>query len=181
MSVTGSANLAQAGQTVGASAVEQAANGGFITPGAPNIVDFLNWLAASVQIPAAALPAGAPWPQYALTQAIGLVLNPPYAPAPVMYTLAVYNCATHLVYAMTPDQPGQNYFATARSTKGYGLIAASTGLVAATSDESTSTTLASPEWAKGLTVAQLGFFKTPWGREYLSWQQSYGPTIVALS
>jgi len=160
----------------------------FITPDTPNLVDFLSFLNESVQIPVSALPVDSPYPEYALKQAIALVLNPPGAIYPgVMYSLACYNCATHLVFLITPDQNGQSFFLNARGNNssatppGFGLNAPSTGLVVSSSDNGTSAGLAQPEWAKGLTVSDLGFFKTPWGRAYLSWNQSYGSTIVALS
>jgi len=160
----------------------------FITPNTPNLVDFKSFLAESVQIPLAALPDASPYPSYALDQAIALVLNPPGAALPgVMYSLACYNCATHLLFVITPDQSGQSYFLNARGNNstaippGFGLNAPSTGIVVSSSDNGTSAGLAQPEWAAGLTVGQLGFMKTPWGREFLSWQQSYGPSIVALS
>lgn len=178
MSVTGTAATAQDIQIVIAIGDESAAGGGFLFPDTPNIVDFLTFLRNSVQIPSAALPGTSDWPQYALTQATAIVLS---APLGVLYTLAVYNCATHILYTITPDVAGQNYFSNARSNKGLGLIAPSTGLVAASSDETTSVTLASPDWAKRLTVGQLQMMKTPWGREYLAYAQSYGPSIVGLS
>jgi hypothetical protein len=171
----------------------------FVNPTTPNLADFLTFLADTVQIPVAALPANSPYPGYALNQAIALVLNPSGAMFPgvtfppgagypgVMYSLACYNCATHLLFVITPDQDGQTYFKNARGNNsssdppGFGLNAPSTGLVVSSSDQGTSAGLAEPKWAKGLTVSQLGYYKTPWGREYLSWQQSYGPTIVGLS
>lgn len=154
---------------------------GFITPDSPNLADFLTFLANSVQIPAAALPSGSSWPEYALDQAIGLVLFPPCLPTPVMYSLAVYNCATHILFQITPDQTGQTYFTNARSTAGYGLIVPSNGLITGASDQGTSGNIVVPDWAKGLTVGQLEFYKTPWGRAYLAWNQSYGPTVWGLT
>ena len=166
-----------------ATAVESAPGGGFLFPTTPNLVDFLTFLSTSVQVPAAALPGTSPWPGYALNQAVGLVLSPPNNPAPILYVLASYNCATHLLFAITPDVAGQNYFQTARSSsaQGFGLVQGTTGLVQSSSDEVTSVTLTAPKWASGLTASQLGFYKTPWGREYLAYQQSYGPTIVDLT
>jgi hypothetical protein len=161
---------------------------GFVTPGTPNLPDFLTFL-AGLQIPSAALPSNSAFPGYALNQAIALVNNPPgvVLPDPVMYSLACYNCATHLLILITPDQPGQTWFATSRGNNptstppGFGLNTISQGLVASSSDNGTSSTLASPDWAKGLTIGQLGFMKTPWGRRYLDWNQSFGPTIVGLT
>jgi hypothetical protein len=182
MSITGAGAVSQRAATVAAVGYEYDPNGGFLFPTTPNIVDFLTFLGTSVQIPPTALPPSSPWPQYALTQAIALVLQPPYVPG-ITYTLAVYNCATHLLFTIAPDQPGQNYFTSKRGpgAGGFNLIAPSTGVVVASSDESTSTTLAQPKWAAGLTVGQLGFYKTPWGRDYLSYIQSYGPSIWGLS
>ena len=160
---------------------------GFVTPTTPNLADFLTFLSTSVQIPVAALPANSPWPGYAFTQAQALV--PCYAGIPgITFSLATYNCATHQLFVITPDQLGQTYFSGARSNQpqtnspgGFALIQTSSGLVAATSDEGTSVTLANPDWVKGLTIGQLQFAKTPWGREYLSFIQSYGPSIWGLT
>ena len=160
----------------------------FTEPNSPNLPDFLVFLATSVQIPTSALPTDSPWPGYALTQAIGLVLNPPGGVSPgILYTLACYNCATHILLMIAPDQEGQSYFAAIRGNNsstvppGLALNVPSTGIVVTSSDESTSVGLAKPTWAEGLTVGQLDFFKTPWGRAYLTYQQSYGPSIVGLT
>lgn len=158
----------------------------FVNPLTPNLPDFLTFLSTNVQIPAAALPSNSPWPGYALDQAIALVSC--YSLG-VVYSLAVYNCGTHLLFLIAPDQPGQTYFKAARSNNaaqngqpgGFGLIQPSSGLVASTSDDTNSITLANPDWVKGLTIGQLGMMKTPWGRECLSYLQSYGPTIWGLS
>lgn len=194
----GTGAVAQVFQIANGAGAESPSGGGFLWPDRPNIVDFLNFLATSVQIPSTALPPTSPWPQYALVQALMLVLRipgsnvgycgpvPPIAPVPanelgVIYTLAVYNCATHILFTITPDVPGQNFFKTERSNEGYGLINPSTGLVISSSDVTTSVTLASPDWAKGLTVDQLEAYKTPWGRAYLSYNQKMGPTIWGLT
>ena len=159
----------------------------FATPDSPNLSDFLLFL-GTVQIPVAALPANSAWPGYAFTQAQALVPCDAGIPG-ITFSLATYNCATHQLFLITPDQTGQTYFASARSNAapqggqpgGFALIQPSSGLVASTSDESTSTTLANPDWVKGMTITQLGFAKTPWGREYLGYLQSYGSTIWGLT
>jgi len=46
--------------------------------------------------------------------------------------------------------------------------------VGASEDEATSQTLLTPEAMKGLTLADLQNLKTPWGRQYLAFAQSYG-------
>jgi len=152
----------------------------FVTPATPSLVDFKTFLAESVQIPVEALPVDSPWPGYAFDQAMILT---PAAGVGVLYSLAVYNGATAILFMITPDQNGQTYFADARGNgpTGFGLIVPSTGLIAASSDQGTSATLVPPRWADGLTVGQLEFYKTPWGRAYLSYLQSYGETIVGLT
>lgn len=151
----------------------------FATPGKPNLPDFLIFL-TTVEIPIEVLPVDSPWPGYALAQAIDLVLRLPCSPG-ILYTLACYNGATHILFAITPDQTGQTYFKEKRSSAGFALNQPATGLVVSASDQGTSSTNAVPDWAKGLTVGQLDFYKTPWGRVYLQYQQSYGPTIVGLT
>jgi hypothetical protein len=176
MDYTATGTSIQDTQVASGSGVEAAQNG-FLFPTQPNLIDFRYYLYSSVAIPLPALPEDSPWPEYALIQAFSLVLPG----CGIVYILAVYNCATHIVFLNTPDQAGQNYFAYARSPQGYGLVAPSTGLVASSSDEGTSSTLSSPDWAKGLTASQLICYKTPWGRQYLDWQQQYGSNIVGLS
>lgn len=176
--VTGTGALFQAAQTLNAVGAETSPGGGFLLPNQPNIVDFEWFLSNSVQIPPAALPASSPWPQYALTQALHLT---PCGPGGIMYTLVVYNCATHILFTITPDVAGQNFFSTARSKEGFSLVNPIVGVVAATTDESTTTTLSSPDWTKRITVSQLNFMRTPWGREYLGWIQSAGPYPVGLT
>jgi len=157
-------------------------SGAFLFPNTPNIADFLTFLATSVQIPVAALPYSSPWPGYAFNQAMLTVIRIP-VPLGVLYPLAVYNLATAILFAITPDVSGQNYFALKRGpgAGGFNLNAPSTGLVVASSDVSTSVTLVPPTWAAGLTIGQLELAKTPWGREYLSFAQSFGPTIWGVT
>ncbi len=158
----------------------------FLTPLTPNLTDYGTFLTTSVQIPVAALPTTSPWIGYSFNQAMDYC---PSLGGGVLYTLAVYNCATALLFLITPDQTGQTYFADARSSAtsanfpagGFGLNVPRTGIVDASSDEGTSTHLVPPQWAAGLTVGQLGFYATPWGRQYLSYIQSYGPSVVGLS
>lgn len=154
---------------------------GFVTPGTPNLTDFLTFLATSVQIPSAAIPAGSPWPGYALDQAIALALNPPNPPSVVGYSLACYNGGTHILLSITPDTPPQTYFTEQRGTDGFSLILPSTGLVQAAGDQGTSGSVSAPKWVEGLTIADLDMMKTPWGRAFLAWNQSYGPSVWGVS
>jgi hypothetical protein len=195
--VIGTAALTQAPQAGAAIGAEVPQNG-FLWPNRPNLIDFVYWLQTNVAIPTAALPTSSPYPQYALSQALELVLCFPGAsfsamnvncsiPVPgnqwsgISYTLACYNCATHLLLGIAPDQPGQNFFTAARANSGYSLVNPSTGLVAASSNETTSSTLNNPKWVEGLTPGQLDMYKSPWGRAYLDYQSKYGSTIWGLT
>lgn len=140
-------------------------------PNSPNLPDFLLFIADDMQIPATALPAGSPWPGYAFTRAGNLVPQLPTI-AGSDYTLTYYNCAAHILLAIAPDQPGQNYFATARDE--FDLLEPSSGVISASSDQGTSNTLEVPESLKKLTVGNLFFFKTPWGRYFLTYCQDFG-------
>ena len=102
-------------------------------------------------------------------------------PLGILYTLAVYNLATAILFQITPDQDGQTYFTNARSPQGYNLISPAFGLVTSASDQGTSGALTAPDWVKNLTVGQMELFRTPWGRAYLAYAQSYGPSIVGLT
>ena len=155
---------------------------GFVTPTTPNVADFTTFLQTSVQIPASALPPTSPWIGYAFDQAKALVPCYPGVPG-ITFSLATYNLGTHLLFLIAPDVTGQTYFATKRgnTAEGFSLNAPSTGLVVSSSDESTSATLTAPKWADGLTVAQLGYMKTLWGRAYLEYIQAAGPTLWGIT
>ncbi|MDE2105052.1 MAG: hypothetical protein KGL39_47880 [Patescibacteria group bacterium] len=121
--------------------------------------------------------ASSPWPDYAFNQASALVLNIPTVTA-IEYVLAVYNCGGHILLRITPDQSGQTYFQDQR--KAFLILDARPGVIAASSDESTSQTFQVIENFKNLTVGDLNFYCTPWGREYLSYQMDFG-AICGLS
>ena len=161
----------------------------FVTPNTPNVTDFTTFIETSVQIPTAALPTNSPWIGYAFNQAMAIANVPPSTIPGIVYTLAVYNGATHILFLITPDQVGQTYFSDARSNLasenfpqgGFSLNLPQVGTVTSTFDQGTGTTLTTPEWAKGLTIGQLGFMQTVWGRDFLSYLQSYGPNIVGVT
>jgi hypothetical protein len=130
-------------------------------------------LAAGSAPPPAANAAGSPFPAFALAQALELTIP---AIRGVGYTLATYNCAGHLLVQTTPDQPGRatepGSFTEMR--KRFGLLQMSAGLPTTASDQSTSVGLAVPDALRQLTLSDLQFMKTPWGREYIQWNQSFG-------
>lgn len=86
-------------------------------------------------------------------------------------------------YAL-PSNPGPvtaqgtyaaGYFVGLRAS--FNLNSPSVGVVSASSDEATSTSLLNPEQLKMLTLRDLRLLKTSFGREYLEFAQSYGSLI----
>lgn len=131
--------------------------------------DYTLFVSGVMDIDPLYLPPDSPFIGYALDRAIGLVIS---VIGGIDYTLAVYNCAGHIQYQITPDQVGRDYFRVKRQE--FGLLKPSFGVVQSTSDQSTSASLAVPDALQQLTIGDLGFMKTPWGREYLSYQQDFG-------
>lgn len=159
-------------------------------PGAPTLGGFQAFITNVMGVPPVAYNAADPVIGYSfdfaldwVTQELALVGSQPSAYT--MYARAVYNLAadTLINWSQDPtDAPAFKdelpYWAWLR--KQYGVLNFTAGVVQATSDESTSTTLLVPEAFKNLTIANLGNLKTPYGRAYLGIAQSLG-TLWGLS
>ncbi len=117
--------------------------------------------------------------QWAFTHATSVTLIPPGDMPPILYVLACYNVGMHQLLKIAQDQSGQSFFQSQRTS--YSLLSFVAGPVISSQDNGTGQTLAEPEFLKGLTVSDLDLLKTPWGREYLSYSQQYGSTIVGVS
>lgn len=160
----------------------------------PNLTDYLSFIANVMAINVAYLPTDAPIITYTLQVAITTVnpllasigtgqcyppISPPsgITPAPI-YALAVYNLAGDLLINFASDQPGFTYFYDAR--KNYGINIFVPGVVGASADTGTSSSMVTPEFMKTFTMANLQNLKTPYGRQYLSFAQAYG-TLWGLS
>ena len=152
-------------------------------PAAPNLGDYTLWIQNTVGISTVYLPANSPFLSYAFNRALAIVFNPPTSLAAIEYVLAVYNCATHIQLKITPDQSvngiAYTYFRDKRAE--FQLLNPVVGLVLSSSDEGTSVSNAVPDAMRQLTISDLDFMKTAWGREYLAFQQDYGPTLWMLS
>lgn len=74
---------------------------------------------------------------------------------------------------------GTNFFATQRAT--YHLLSFSAGAISSSADQGTSENTINPEFFKYLTFSDLNVMLTPWGRAYLAYAQTYGPTVVELT
>lgn len=130
-------------------------------------------------VPSAALPDDSPYLGYALN--IALLTANRALRVTGLYPLAVYNLGASLLLNFAPDQTGSTYFADIRSEKGLDLVGFVPGVVAASGDQGTSTSLLVPDFMKNLTMDDLQRLKDPYGRAYLAVAQDYGPTVWGIS
>lgn len=133
--------------------------------------------ASAVSAPSAA--AYSSYLAWAFNVAMDVALVPPPGMPALIYVLAVYNLGMHQLLKIGQDQSGQTFFADQR--KAFGLLSFKAGPVASSADQSTSETLVTADFIKGLMMQGLDQLNTPWGREYLAYAQSYGPNIFGVS
>lgn len=98
--------------------------------------------------------------------------------SPSIYALCVYNLAGDNLVNYAQDRPNQTYFADLR--KSFNILGFVGGVVQSTGDEATNESMVVPDAFKLFTMANLQQLKTPWGRQYLSFAQSYG-YLVGMS
>jgi len=94
----------------------------------------------------------------------------------ILYDQAVYNLGVSNLIEYASDQPnlpaGQISFASLRVK--YKVAEFVSGIISAASDEGTSTTLMTPDWAQRASIADLQYLKNPWGRTYMGIAQRLG-------
>lgn len=136
----------------------------------------LDSLATGSAAPPSEDTSGSPWITFAFNRAMALTL-PVFTVSANDYVHVVYCCAAHVQIEITPDQPSQSYFTTARGNgdTGFNINSPISGVVAEAADENTSSKLEVPDAMKRLTFQDLQFSKTPWGRVWLGWGQGFGP------
>ena len=149
----------------------------FVNPTYPNLPDFVTFCQAQ-GVTTAILPANSDYYTWAFNYADDIVVTVPQVPYG-LYVIAVYNLGLHHLLTIAQDQVGQTFFTSARTQ--FSLMSFVVGGVASSSDEATSQTLVVPEFMKNLTYSDIDVQKTPWGRQYLGYAQSYGPTVVDVS
>lgn len=138
----------------------------------PTQAGFLQWVRDRMQVPVDALPDDSVFIGYAYDVAIALC-NPALAAVPPIYMLAVYNLASDNLINWAPDVAPSTYWTDLRTL--YGTFAFAPGVVTSSSDGGTSTSLMNPDAMKDFTLANLQNLKTPYGRQYLAFAQSFGP------
>lgn len=99
--------------------------------------------------------------------------------SPLLYTKAVYNLALDRLINFGIDVQGQTWLQDLR--KGFGVLSIESGVVAAASDQGTSGSMLVPDQFRTFTLDDLQLMKTPFGRNYLSIAQNYGPTLFGVS
>jgi hypothetical protein len=154
----------------------------YVSPQSPNIADFTTF-AIGEGVPSGDLPTtGIQWAQWALNMALDQTLGDEMGSVssayPQAYVLAVYNCAMHNLVKIGQDVSPLTYFTDTREA--FKLSSFLGGVVLASGDETTSQTLAVPESLKQMTLRDLDYVKTPWGRQYLEFSQMYGPNVVIM-
>lgn len=156
---------------------------------AVNLVDFQSFITNTMQIPVSALPLNAPVILMSLAiaedivnpalQAVGACGSTLGYTGPSIYELAVYNLAADNLINFAPDQPNKTYFADLRTQ--WKLNSFVPGVIQASADVSTSESLLVPDFMKNLSMSDLQYLKTPYGRAYMALAQRYGTSVWGMS
>lgn len=144
----------------------------FQTSDQPNVTDLTEFLRTVAGIPVQALPDDSQFITWALSYATELTLKALRQVGSDYYVFAVYLLATSFLVNWCPDQPGQTFFAGVQ--KQFGLNSFVAGTIQSSADQATSESLMSPQFLSSLTLQQLQALKDPYGRQWLSMQQSMG-------
>ena len=124
-------------------------------------------------ITTADLPDASAYVDSSMALAIEIVYTPMQAASPLMYDNAVYNLGMSNLVEFAPDQTGRTTFKDLR--KNYNINGFIPGVVQSSGDEGTNTSMLVPDFMKNLTMADLQYIKTPWGRTYMGIAQRIGP------
>jgi len=140
---------------------------------AAQLVSFKAFIRNIMQINTTVLPDNSPYIEMSLEVAVEIV-NPAIAQAStVLFDQALNNLSGDYLLNWAQDQTGQTFFADVRRSLNIGGFVG--GVISASADVSTSETMVTPEFMKGLTMANLQNLKTPYGRQYMAIAQAYGP------
>lgn len=151
----------------------------------PTLAGFEAFIRTQMKINTAVLPADADATSTAYQISVELTNLLVELVSPVIYTVMVYNLAGHVLIETAPDVDPEviykddlPYFAYFR--KFFGLTSFVAGVIQSTSDEGTSQSMSIPQMMENLTIADLQYLKTPWGRIYAQYAAMYG-NIVGVS
>lgn len=140
---------------------------------AAQLVSFKWFIRNIMRIDDAALPDDSIYIPYALSIAVEIT-NPAIAQASgLLYTQALNNLGGDNLINWAPDEDDSTFFTDVRKSLNIGGFVG--GVISASNDETTGETLLTPDFLKGLTMANLQNIKTPYGRQYMAIAQAYGP------
>jgi hypothetical protein len=149
-------------------------NPSFANPLVPSIGDYTIFV-RSWGVTSTYLPNNSIWLTITFNVATAIVNRTLQCTDPLIYTLAIYNLAMDRLVNYAQDQTGLTYFKDLRGKDQYNLqYAFAPGVPSSTGDQGTSVGLLNPEWMQTLTIQDLQTLRTPWGREYMAFAQSYG-------
>lgn len=150
----------------------------------PTVTGFISFIRTVMGINTTVLPDNAPVIAIAYAVAVDLVnialtcVPSSSTTTPSIYALAVYNLAADNLVNYAPDQNGQTFFTDLR--KSLNLSGFVGGVIQSTNDNGTGQSMVVPDAMKAFTMANLQQLKTPWGRQYMAFAQSYG-TLWGMS
>lgn len=144
----------------------------------PTQAGFQSWVYSAMGITTDELPVDSPFIGYAYDVASDIVNPFINRISPLQYTLAVYNLGGDRLINFAQDTPPSTFFVDTRREMDITVFVP--GVVSATADVSTSTSILNIEAMKNFTLGNLQNLKTIWGRAYLAIAQDTG-TIWGLS
>ena len=145
----------------------------------PSLAGFLVFLRSSmVGFSTTVLPDSEPVIEAAYENALALV-NETLKVAGYFYTQAVYNLGADIIVNFAPDQTDQTFFQGTREK--WNILKFVSGTIQWAGDNGSQSSLVVPKAAQMFTLSDLQRLKTPWGRQYLSIAQSYGPSVWGIS
>jgi hypothetical protein len=149
----------------------------------PTLAGFSSFIYQVMGISPIILPVNSVYIGYAYGVAAQIVNQALSAAGGSIYALATYNLAGSLLLNFAQDAAGRqtdpSSFTQLRTN--LGIANWTPGVVASSADTGTSEVLLNPEFMKTLTLQNLQQLKDPYGRQYLAFAQTYGPTIWGLS
>lgn len=133
---------------------------------------YLQFIRSIMGITSAQLPDNDPSVSLSLQMAVEIINPDLQAISVFIADQATYNLAADYLINIAQDQPGQKFFSDLRLR--WNIFGFVPGVVSGSNDESTGQTLMNPEFMKNFSLANLQNLKSPYGRQYLAYAQSYG-------
>lgn len=134
----------------------------------PELAGFILFIRNTMGIKSGDLPDDDPSISLAWSMSLDWVNRQIACISPTLYSQAVYNLAASFLVNFGPE----NVFGETR--KNLGVNSFTSGVISASSDESTSQTRVVSDALKNLSIADLQQLKDPYGRWYLAIAQQYG-------